>query len=178
MCTEYCLSNNLQIRKCLSGDEGEGMDQNRQEGFGGKIIMFCILFQLVITQVCAVFQSHSLNAYMCFSLYTNCIFFKIYLFIFGCIGSSLLCTGFLQLWRAGATLRCGAQASHCSGFSCCGARALGARASVVVARRLSSYGAQAQFLYSMWDLPGPGIEPVYPALADGFSTTAPPGKPH
>ena len=27
------------------------------------------------------------------------------LFIFGCIGSSLLCTGFLQLWRAGATLR-------------------------------------------------------------------------
>ena len=26
------------------------------------------------------------------------------LFIFGCIGSSLLCTGFLQLWQAGATL--------------------------------------------------------------------------
>ena len=32
--------------------------------------------------------------------------------------------------------RCGAQASHCSGFSCCGARALGARASVVVTHRL------------------------------------------
>ena len=29
----------------------------------------------------------------------------------------------------------------------------------------------------MWDLPGPGLEPVSPALADGFSTTAPPGKP-
>ena len=28
----------------------------------------------------------------------------------------------------------------------------------------------------MWDLPGPGIEPMYPALADGFLTTAPPGK--
>ena len=28
----------------------------------------------------------------------------------------------------------------------------------------------------MWDLPGPGFEPVSPALADGFSTTAPPGK--
>ena len=28
----------------------------------------------------------------------------------------------------------------------------------------------------MWDLPGPGIEPVYPALAGGFPTTAPPGK--
>ena len=33
----------------------------------------------------------------------------------------------------GATLLCGARASHCGGFSCCGAGALGARASVVVA---------------------------------------------
>ena len=30
------------------------------------------------------------------------------------------------------TLRCGARASHCGGFFCCGARALGMRASVVV----------------------------------------------
>ena len=29
----------------------------------------------------------------------------------------------------------------------------------------------------MWDLPGPGIEPVSLALAGGFLTTAPPGKP-
>ena len=29
----------------------------------------------------------------------------------------------------------------------------------------------------MWDLPGPELEPVSPALAGGFSTTAPPGKP-
>ena len=28
----------------------------------------------------------------------------------------------------------------------------------------------------MWDLPGPGVEPVSPALAGGFLTTAPPGK--
>ena len=28
----------------------------------------------------------------------------------------------------------------------------------------------------MWDLPGPGHEPVSPALAGGFLTTAPPGK--
>ena len=28
----------------------------------------------------------------------------------------------------------------------------------------------------MWDLPGSGIEPVFCALADGFLTTAPPGK--
>ena len=40
----------------------------------------------------------------------------IYLF-FGCVGSSLLHTGFPQLRRAGVTLRHGTQASFCSGFS-------------------------------------------------------------
>ena len=29
----------------------------------------------------------------------------------------------------------------------------------------------------MWDLPGPGLEPVSPALASGFLSTVPPGKP-
>ena len=29
----------------------------------------------------------------------------------------------------------------------------------------------------MWDLPRPGLEPVSPASAGRFSTTAPPGKP-
>ena len=28
----------------------------------------------------------------------------------------------------------------------------------------------------MWDLPGPGLQPVSPALAGGFLTTGPPGK--
>ena len=28
----------------------------------------------------------------------------------------------------------------------------------------------------MWDLPGPGLEPMSPALASGFLTTAPPGE--
>ena len=125
-----------------------------------------------------------------FTLYIYILKYKfIYLFIFGCVGSLLLCTGFLQLWRAGATLRCGAWASHCGGFSCCRAWAQGAWVSVVVARglsscgsralehRLSSCSARAQLLYSMWDLPGLGLEPVSPVLAGGFLTTAPPGKP-
>ena len=59
----------------------------------------------------------------------------------------------------------------------CGARALGARASVVAACGLSSCGSRAYLLCGMWDLPGPGIKPVSPALAGGLSTTAPPGKP-
>ena len=37
---------------------------------------------------------------------------------------------------SGATLRCGAWASSCGGFSCCGAWALDRRASVVVAHGL------------------------------------------
>ena len=73
--------------------------------------------------------------------------------------------------------------------SCCGAWALGAGASVVVAcglsscgsraleRRLSSCGTQAQMLRGTWDPPGPGLKPASPALADGFLTTVPPGKP-
>ena len=47
---------------------------------------------------------------------------------------------FVAARRAGATLCCGARASHCGGFSCCRALALGAQASVVVARGLSSCG--------------------------------------
>ena len=88
----------------------------------------------------------------------------------------------------GAALCCGAEASHCSAFSCCGAQALGTWALVVAARRLSSCGswalecrlsscgARAQLLRGMWALPGLGIEPMSHALAGGFLTTAPPGK--
>ena len=55
---------------------------------------------------------------------------------------------FIYFWLrwvfvAGATLHCGVQASHCGGFSCCGARALGMWASVVVVHGLSSCGAWA-----------------------------------
>ena len=76
------------------------------------------------------------------------IFLKINLFILNLFLAALglrccACTGFLQLRRAGATLRCGARASHCGGFSCCGAWALGMWASGVVALGLSSCGSWA-----------------------------------
>ena len=73
-------------------------------------------------------------------------------------------------------LSCGAQASHCGGLSCCAAWAPGMRASVDVAHglssggsqalecSLSSCGARAQLLHGMWALPGPGFEPMSPAL--------------
>ena len=44
-------------------------------------------------------------------------------------------------------------------------------------RRLSSCGSRAQLLRGMRDFPRPGLEPVSPAPAGRFSTTAPPGKP-
>ena len=88
----------------------------------------------------------------------------IYLFIFGCVGSSFLCEGFLQFWQAGATLHRGAQASPVVEHR-------------LQTRRLSSCGSRAQPLCGMWDLPRPGLEPMCPALAGRFSTTAPPGKP-
>ena len=64
---------------------------------------------------------------------------------------------------------CGVQASHCGGFSCGGAQAL--------EHGHSSCGKQASLSHGIWDLPGPGIEPLCPALAGGFFTTGPPGKP-
>ena len=68
----------------------------------------------------------------------------------------------------------GHSSSRCAGLSLSWPlllRSTGSRraGSVVVA-----HGPQ---LRSMWDLPRPGLEPVSPALAGRFSTTAPPGKP-
>jgi len=45
--------------------------------------------------------------------------------------------------------------------------------SVVAAGRLHSHGTWALLLQGMWNLPGPGIEPVSPALAGGFLSTGP-----
>ena len=56
------------------------------------------------------------------------------------------------------------------------ARGLSSCGSWALERRLSSCGAWASLLSRMWDLPGPGLEPMSPALAGGFLTTAPPGK--
>ena len=94
---------------------------------------------------------------------------------------------FIYLFMAVLGLRFCARA-----FSSCGKRGplfisvrgpLTIAASLVVehrlqTRRLNSCGSRAQLLRGMWDLPRPGLEPVSPALAGRFSTTAPPGKPY
>ena len=59
--------------------------------------------------------------------------------------------------------------SHCDGFSCSRAQALGTLASVAVAHSLSYSPA--------WALPRPGTEPVSTALQGRFLNTGPPSKP-
>ena len=97
--------------------------------------------------------------------------FTLYLFIYlGCVGSSFFC--------ARAFSSCGKQGPLFIAVR----RPLTIAASLVAehrlqTRRLSSCGSRAQLLRGMRDLPRPGLEPVSPALAGRFSTTAPPGKP-
>ena len=78
--------------------------------------------------------------------------------------SSLRCAGFSLRWL----LLLQSMGSRCADFSSCGLQA--------PEHRLSSCGSRAQLLHSMWDLPGPGLEPEYPALAGGPLTTLPPRK--
>ena len=78
--------------------------------------------------------------------------------------SSSQCMGFSLWWL----LLLQSTGSRCVGLSSCGSRAL--------EHRLSSCGTRAELLHGMWDVPGPGLEPVSLALAGGFVTTVPPGK--
>ena len=93
---------------------------------------------------------------------------------------------FLNLFMAVLGLRFCARA-----FSSCGERGplfIAVRGPLTIAaspvaehrlqmRRLGNCGSWAPLLCGMWDPPGPGLKPVSPALAGGFPTTAPPGKP-
>ena len=80
----------------------------------------------------------------CFFKINLCYYFIfIYLLFLAALGLRCCMWAFLWLWLVRATPRCGSRASHSGGFSCCGAWALGARASVVVARGLSSCGLWA-----------------------------------
>ena len=87
-----------------------------------------------------------------------------FFFFFGCVGSSFLCEGSLQLRQAEATPHRNARASPVAEHS-------------LQTRRLSSCGSRSQLLRGMWDPPRPGLKPMSPAPAGRFSTTAPPGKP-
>ena len=96
--------------------------------------------------LCGNFENYQQSARQCLSGRDNLFFFFFffplnYLFLV-VLGLRCCARAFSSCGERGL-LCCGAWASHCSGFSCCRARALGAQASVVVARGLSSCGARA-----------------------------------
>ena len=104
----------------------------------------------------------------------------IYIFIFGCAESLLLCGCFSSCSTRAASgsvfSYCGALALGCTGFCSCGARAQELQLPGPE-HRLSGWRTWVYLPLGMWDLPGPGIKPVSPALAGRFFTTVPPGKP-
>ena len=69
------------------------------------------------------------NVFFCFFF----LFLIIVCMYFGCAGSSLLHRLFFSCGEQDPLSGCGSWASHCSGFSCCGARLLGHAGSVVMA---------------------------------------------
>ena len=110
-------------------------------------------------------------------------FFNIYLFIWLC--RVLFIYFYVYFWLCWVFVYCA------RAFSSCGEQGplfIAVRGPLTIAaslaaehrlqtRRLSNCGSRAQLVRGMWDLPRPGLEPVSPALAGRFSTTAPPGKP-
>ena len=55
------------------------------------------------------------------------------------------------------------------GYSCCSAR--------ILEHRLKSDATRAELLQGRWDLPRPGIEPMFPKLTGRIFNTEPPGEP-
>ena len=102
--------------------------------------------------------------------YITWFFRRFYLFTFGCGWV------FFQLWSAGATLHCGAQAFSLQwllvtehGLWVQGLQQLQHAGSVVGSLRalehwLSCCGTQASLLHGKWDLPGPVVKLISPAL--------------
>ena len=133
------------------------------------------LYCLSLTYFVALTQKCQKCIYL--FLYCHPIYIYIYIFFFFFFFFFWLCWIFVAAHGLSVVaLSEGYSSLRCAGFSLqwllllrsTGFRRVG----------FSSCGTRAQLLRGMWDLPGPGIEPMSPALAGGFLTTAPPGKSH
>ena len=103
-------------------------------------------------------------------LQSDCFFFFLISLFLTALGLHCSEWAFSSCGEQGLLSRCDVPASHCGGFSGCRAQALGLTSSAVAVHRLSCPAAGEIF-------PGPEMEPVSSALAGGFLTTQPPGKP-
>ena len=98
-----------------------------------------------------------------FNLTVFCVFFKICLFL-AVLGLRCCVQALSSCSEWGLFSSCRVWASQCGGLSC-------------GSTDFSSYDALVWLPWGMWGLLGAGIEPESPALATGFLTTRPPGKP-
>ena len=107
----------------------------------------------------------------------TCFIYLFKFFFFGCVGSSVRARAFSSCGKRGPlfiAVRGPLLITVHGPLTIAASPVAGHR---LQTRRLSSCGSRAESLRGMWDLPRPGLEPVSPALAGRFSTTAPPGKP-
>ena len=135
--------------------------------------------RVIFCQVLAYLSPHAesylvVNRDYIFSFFLKKIFFwlvhTVAIFIYLPVLALCCCTwDFSSCRKWGLLPSCSAQASHCSGFSCCGAWALGHTG-------FNSWGTWAFLFHSMWNLSRPGIEPASPALAGVFLSPVSPGK--
>ena len=106
------------------------------------------------------------------------------IYVFLAVWSSSLCILFCGCGEQGLLSSCGAPPSHWGGFCHRGAWALGhfgfsSCSSTALEHRfnINSCSTRAQPPCRMWDLHRSGTEPMSLAVADGFFTIEPPGKP-
>ena len=115
-------------------------------------------------------------------------YYFIYLSYFGSAGSSLLRVSSLAVASRGSSLVTAhrplivvTSLDAERRLYACRLQWLQPVGSIVAAPRFEStgsiYGSRALLLHGVWDLPGPGIEPMSSALAGRFFTPEPQGKP-
>ena len=124
-----------------------------------------ILFPLRLLQTIEQFPMLYGRSLLVISGYLFYLFLNIYLFL--AVLGLHCCMWAFSYCREWGYPSDGAQASHCRGLSCWGARAL---------EQAQRCWARAWLPLGMWGLSGPGIEQVSPVLQNRFLTTGPPGK--
>ena len=139
------------------------------------IIILCLIY---IWIAAFHFHSHFMDKTWLRNLsHWTVLFLYVILFILflAVLGGFLLRRLFSSCGEQGLLCNWGVWASHPSGFSCCGERALGCMGFSSWGSRILEHGLHCSA--ECGDLHGSGIKPVSLALADGFFTTEPPGKP-